>query len=173
MPKSIYKSLFTTVTLCFLLIGCGSSDHNQSALAGRWVTTSCEQPSDISGTSAEVWIKSIYEFTSEGAVLNGYYRYSDSNCENLSSSTPPAAFPKYLVTYVDKSPQTLQEGIEGNALMLKVDMVDDSFSVDAFYTINAGVLCFSDAFDFGALSFGFSDMGTDAIDFTHCLRREE
>lgn len=158
------------VSVSLLVAGCvndGGSDET-SPVAGAWITESCEQVSDSGGSLVNVWMKGLYEFSSEGIIRIGHQGYADADCVTLGESVAPADTP---VTYVDKGPQMLQEGIEGAGLNVTVDIPDHFSSVDGYYLISGGRLCFSDRFVFEATTFGVSGLGGDAIDFSQCLVR--
>lgn len=166
------KTTSSLIALCLLLGGCPSHDTgtNQSPLVGAWISDSCEQSFDSSGSPVNAWIRSLYEFTSQGTIRLGREEYADANCVTLHGSVAPVEL-DVPVMYVDKGPQALLEGIEGAGLVIEMGSGEQLLSVEAYYTINGGKLCLSDAFTFEALRFGISESGNDAIDFSHCLIR--
>ena len=164
------NKLVITVILT-ILSGCGGgTDETQPAspLIGVWITESCEQASDSNGTLVNIWLKALYEFTTQGEILIGREEYSDSNCVTHNNTVEPTTL-NTSVTYQDRGTKLLQEGIDGGGLLIEMGTGNQFVSVDAFYTINNSLLCFSDAFAFEALGFGVSESGTDAIDFNNCL----
>ncbi len=161
----------TLIIISFLIVGCqGDRSNNISPLLGNWITNSCEQASDSGGSPINKWLVGLFEFTPQGTIRFGHKEYADSDCVTLNSSVAPANG-DIPVMYNDKGPQTLQEGIEGDKLLIEMGSGDQFVSREAYYTINDGKLCFSDAFTFEALKFGISESGADAIDFSHCLVR--
>ena len=155
--------------VALLTTGCNSdSNTNISPLLGIWVTESCAQASDSNGIPVNVWVKSLYEFTTYGTIRLGREEYTDSNCVTFSDVVAPAEA-QIPITYTDQGQVLLQEGIAGGDLLIEMGEGAQFLSVKAFYTINNGSLCFSDAFTFEATTFGISQSGTDAIDFNNCL----
>ena len=161
--------LFTLLTLS--ITGCDNdsdSDNRQSPLSGTWTTVSCEQASDNEQTPVNIWYKGLYEFTLYGTIRLGSRQYSDSNCSIITDTTLPDEM-EIPITYQNQGPRLLEEGIDGGGLLIEMGAGEQITSVEAFYTINDGTLCFSDAFTFEALMFGISEAGSTAIDFDHCL----
>jgi hypothetical protein len=154
-----------------LATGCnGNNDTNSSPLLGVWVTESCEQASDSNGMFVNFWLKGLYEFTEHGTLLKGYEEYTDSSCEIPHDTVEPHE-DTIPITYTDQGQVVLQEGINGGELVIEMGEGTGLVSVDGFYTINSGSLCFSDAFTFEATEFGITQSGADAIDFDHCLTK--
>ena len=150
-----------------LIAGCEDSNNN-SPLSGIWVTESCDQASDINGSPVNLWLKALYEFTAQGTIRLGREQYSDSNCITLTSTTEPADTANPII-YQDHGSLTLQEGIEGHRINISFASQGLSLDVEAFYTINNGILCFSEAYTFEPTGFGVSQAGSTAIDFNNCL----
>jgi hypothetical protein len=163
-----------TITLCLnvlLVVGCDDNDSDsRSPLLGTWITEACEQAYDSNGLPVNIWIKSIYEFTSLGAIRIGLEEHTDPSCQKSSNVLEPTEN-LTLISYIDQGEVLLQEGISGGSLYIDMSNATESLSIDSFYTINDGTLCFSGAFTFGALTFGITQTGTDAIDFENCLVR--
>lgn len=159
------KLLINIIVISVFLLGC---NNNSSPLVGSWVTESCEQLSDESGSLLNIWAKGIYEFTNQSTILFSPEVYSDANCENLSNPQPNI-IGESSVTYIDLGQELLQEGIDGGGLTIIFDTGSQSFSFDGYYTINNNVMCLSDSFTFGALGLSVSQAGSDAIDFGACL----
>jgi hypothetical protein len=154
-----------------LATGCNdNNDTNSSPLLGVWVTESCEQASDDNGMFVNLWLKGLYEFTKYGTIREGYEEYTDSGCEILNDTVEPYE-DTVPITYTDQGQVVLQEGINGDALLIEMGEGTELVSVDGFYTINSGSLCFSDAFTFEATVFGITQSGEEAIDFEHCLTK--
>lgn len=167
------KIIGIILSLTTLLIGgCENSnnDSSNSPLLGVWVTESCEQASDNTGAPVNVWLKSLYEFTDQGSIRVGREEYTESNCSTASNLVEPSEG-QVPIKYTDQGQVLLQEGINGGSLFIEMGEGAQLVSLDAFYSINNGSLCFSDAFTFEALTFGISQSGTDAIDFSNCLTR--
>jgi hypothetical protein len=157
------------VIVALLTTGCNSDNNtNSSPLLGIWITESCAQASDSNGMPVNVWVKALYEFTTFGTIRVGREVYTDSNCVTLSDTVDPAES-QIPIRYADQGQVLLQEGITGGNLLIEMNDGAQLLSVEAFYTINNGALCFSDAFTFEATVFGISQSGTDAIDFNNCL----
>ncbi len=160
--------------ILFCLIGslvsaCNSDDEkNESPLLGLWITESCEQATDSSDMPVNTWLKGLFEFTRGGVILLGHEYYSDSNCIQLTERKEPMEA-EVPILYTDYGQTILEEGISGNGLAIEMGEGVQHFAVDAYYTINNGSLCFSDAFTFEAAVFGISQTGSDSIDFNHCL----
>lgn len=168
LPLIFHLGLFSIYTL---LVGCDSASTEQSPLAGVWVPTSCEQPESVNSVTSDVWVSNVFQFTADGEILLGQREYTDADCGSLKSSTQPERMDEFTVRYSDKGPQQLEEGISGRKLTIEVESTKNQFSVDAYFTINDGLACFSDVFTFKALSFAVSQGGMEAIDFEHCLQR--
>ena len=171
--KKIMKKIGIIIGLITLLItGCENSNNNNnnSPLLGVWVTESCVQASDSNGSPINLWLKALYEFTTQGTIRFGLEEYTDSNCVTLSNVVDPAES-QVPISFTDQGEVLLQEGINGGGLLIEMGTGAQFVSIDAFYTINSNVLCFSDAFTFEALTFSVSQSGTDAIDFNNCLTR--
>ncbi|MET0026043.1 MAG: hypothetical protein ABW101_00280 [Candidatus Thiodiazotropha sp.] len=152
-----------------LLSGCNSDGkQNETPLIAVWVTDSCEQALYETGQPSNTWVRGLYQFTHEGSLLVGYEMYADASCFSVSSKKLPFD-PQLTISFSDDGPVTLEEGIIGHPLTITMGEGDQLVSVDAYYTINDGSLCVSDAFTLEALSFGISPTGMDAIDFEHCL----
>ncbi|MEW8624713.1 MAG: hypothetical protein AB2551_03060 [Candidatus Thiodiazotropha sp.] len=166
------KSLINTLCLALFISGCGSdNDSDPSPLLGRWVTESCEQAKYEDGTPTNTWYRGYYEFTVFQTIQLEHSTYSDSNCTQFLDVTSPPDNNILAATYQDTGERQLQEGISGRGLTIELGEDERRIDVDAFYTINNGSLCFSDAFTFEALIFGVSETGSDNIDFEHCLTR--
>lgn len=165
------KLVITLCLIALLVVGCSDGDSDsRSPLLGVWITEACDQASVSNGSPVNVWIKSIYEFTSLGTIRIGREEYTDSGCQASVNVLDPTEG-EVLITYVDQGEVLLQEGIDGGSLFIDMSTETQSLGMDAFYTINNDTLCFSDAFTFGAVTFGISETGTDAIDFESCLVR--
>jgi len=155
------------LTLLFT-IGCDNNsgsplfDNGGSPLLGIWQTESCKQVTTI-------WIKGIYEFTTQGTIRLGNKTYNDANCSQLSLYQEPGELPNPVI-FQDKGQQLLQEGIEGGGLYIEMPIYNNTQSFDGFYTINNSVLCFSDAFTLEADIFAVMP-GLVDIDFNNCLTR--
>ncbi|MEJ2609380.1 MAG: hypothetical protein P8179_04640 [Candidatus Thiodiazotropha sp.] len=167
--KITYQLLLSL--LFFVISGCNQDDDSEkSPLLGVWVTDACEQAFDESDEPVNTWMKGLYTFTNYGTIQKRFKTYSDSNCTTLStpSSLEEAEIP---ITYFDQGKKLLKEGINGGGLLIEMGAGEEFLSIDAFYTIKNGTLCFSDAFTFEALQFGITETGTDDIDFENCLVR--
>jgi hypothetical protein len=162
----------TTILLTLFIISCGNDNDSDTSplLGGIWATESCGQAEDSNGAPVDRWAIGLYKFTIGGTIQSGHRFYSDSDCTQLIETQSPSDL-DVPVTYEDTGEQRLQEGIDGRGLTINFGQADDFITVDGFYTINEGSLCFSDAFTFEPTRFGVSEAGTDEIDFEHCLTR--
>ena len=163
--------------------GCGGGDNSisSSTIVGTWITERCEQDTDRNGVLLNTWSKGLYEFTPQttvilervafedhGAINFGRVTYSDSNCEVITDIQARIAL-EQPVLYQDLGEVILQEGILGHEFIVVFTMPDSFRSVDGFYTLNNGSLCFSDVF----LSVFHANLTfpteSTAIDFDNCL----
>ncbi|MES9834125.1 MAG: hypothetical protein ABW139_17955 [Candidatus Thiodiazotropha sp. DIVDIV] len=175
MNKSSY---ITLVVAFFTITGCGnddsrSNDTEQSPLLGVWLTESCEPVPQNETNVTTRWAKSYYEFTSFDTIRIKLELFSDSDC-TLNYPTHETEEPienPIPITYLDTGELLLQEGVSGGGMTINFGVAEQQVSVDAFYTINQGRLCFSDAFTFEVLKFGISEIGQAEIDFENCLTR--
>ena len=161
------KVALSVISFVTLLSGCGDASNNNgssSALVGVWETKSCEQASDNNGVLQNMWVKALYEFTSQGKILLGTKQYQDANCITLNSTTVPTEI-KVPVSYWDQGSRLLSEGINGGGLSITMQLL----TIDGFYNINNNTLCFSDAFTFGSIKFAIAEAGLTSINFSRCL----
>ena len=166
------NKIIPVVLLSAVLSGCGGGDSDPftSPLLGVWITELCEQAIDNNGVPVDSWVRGLYEFTVQGTIRRGSEVYSDANCVTLVSTTAPSDL-TVPFTYKDNGPELLQEGINGAALFVEFGSGDQVASVNGFYTINNGSLCFSEAFTFGVSTIGVSESGSLSINFNNCLAR--
>lgn len=160
--------IYMLLIISSVLISCGGGDssnsgNTDSALVGIWETQEC------AAFESSAWLKGTFEFTSEGAILVGYEKFSDSNC--ISNIGEAVQFDSPTITFEDTGNLLLQEGIDGAGLKITFSSIINTSSVSAFYTINDGILCFSEAFTLEALGIGISEAGLAAIDFSSCLEK--
>jgi len=168
----MYK-IYSLLILSSVLISCGggggggggSADggNTESALVGTWKTQEC------AAVENDIWLKGIFQFTSDGAILVGNEQFTDSNCISKVATQEPLSI--QTITFEDSGNILLQEGIDGAGLKITVSSVSNTLSRNAFYTINNGVLCFSEAFTLEALGIGITEAGLSTIDFSSCLEK--
>jgi len=162
MKKIKLLFIFTT------LVSCSSSDNNDSNIIGTWQTGACEQSSDSQGNLINTWSKGIYQFTESGTLKFRPEPYLDSGCITLNKAVSleniePAA------VFQNLGNETLQEGISGNRVVISFTDPSANITVEAFYTINNNVLCFSSAYSFEPNRLGIFPSSVPDIDFTKCL----
>ena len=163
------------IFLSILLAGCDDT-HNSSPLytsplIGTWITESCEQAVDINMMPIDTWVKGLYKFTDQGTIQVGKNNYYDSDCINLSFSYPPyeRINPNEHTKYVDNGELLLQEGINGNSLLIENSLSFYNKPLSFFFTIHNNILCFSDAIKFEAQVFSITTDGSESINFINCL----
>jgi hypothetical protein len=162
----------------FLMAGCNSNDNSaeRSPLNGYWITDVCEHVewnSDMPAymPSNEMWVKGIYEFKYGGQIRQFLQYYPDSSCTGDIELYEPTLEPNKYPTFADLGEETLEEGIQGGRILIDFPMIPNVLlgSVEGFYTINSGSLCFSQNLHFNAMSWGISEVGDTNIDFEQCL----
>ena len=163
------------IFLCSL-ISCTSSDNidsnsgpvsHESSLIGVWETEACEQSTDLRGDLINIWSKGIYHFTESERINFRPQSYLDSGCITLDTS---ATLEYYEYgDFKDLGKETLQEGISGNRILISIVSPSSGVDVEAFYTINNNVLCFSSTFTFGPNRIVTYGKTRNNIDFARCL----
>ncbi len=175
MNKNLSFSL-----LLFLMYGCDKS-QNESMLTGTWITERCEATciSESPATSCSftsgsetIWAKGIYEFTADGDFLTSEKFYSDSDCiTNTITNTSPTY--TSVMRYEENQTIILSSGASARALTVDIILANEILSVDTFYTISNGLLCFTDSLILNARSITFDPTDTlaDNINFENCLQK--
>jgi hypothetical protein len=169
-------SFLLPFTLIFALHGCGgdSSDNsnekpdntnNTDNSAGInisskiWMTSNCIQD------DAGVYFKSLYEFTADGTILQGFQDFQDTSCTTPKDET---VLPyNQLTTYTDGGSTTLQDGTNGNLITIAFS---DILTVDGFYTITSqNTLCFTSNFSINTGDFRNIPGPAEPVDYNNCL----
>jgi hypothetical protein len=170
--------LYLYMIVAFLMIGCNSNENSGelSPLNGYWVTDACESVdwnNDMPAytDSNETWVKGIYEFRYGGQIRQFIQFYPDSSCTGDIELYEPTVEPGKSPTFVDLGEETLEEGIQGGRIAIDFPMMPDVLldSIEGFYTINSGSLCFSRNLHFSAMSWGITEWEETNIDFEKCL----
>jgi len=155
------------IIICIYLSAC-NGDGNDSELQGNWITKSCEQATERLGSHEGKYCKGIYAFTSANTLTSSIQFYSGAACDVATDKLEPSSSGK-PITYSDLGVVTLQEGIGGSQLNLILPVQDAPVTIEGFYTLTSGELCFSDNMNFNVYSFSSSSSETDSIDFEKCL----
>ncbi len=166
------KTRYIIIPFIAFLTGCSNSDNSQqninSALLGVWETQACvETPTQINVPSIPTWSKATYEFLQNGDIIFTTEPYTDSSCTVIAFNSLKPITP--VANYQDFGETTLEEGIPGYRVNIKVQATDQLISTGGFYTINSNTLCFSFSYDFGPTSFSILLDERPPIDFTTCL----
>lgn len=157
--------------LVIIFTGCGSDNSQNninSPLLGEWETQACQETIDSSSNPPLItFSKATYEFLQNGYIIFSPNSYTDSTCSTIAFNTlsPNSA----IATFFDLGETTLEEGIPGNKINIKIQTPDGILSTNGFFTINNNVLCFSYSYMFEPSSFGVSLNERAPINFTNCL----
>ncbi len=65
-----------------MLLGCKSDGGDNSPLLGKWITESCVQARNGDGDPVDIWLKNIFEFTSNRMITLVGKHYKDSDSSN-------------------------------------------------------------------------------------------
>lgn len=168
--------VYNTVLLAVTLLG--ACNHNESGapsspLIGEWITTACEQAVDGSDNPIDLWMRGIFMFEEGGVIVYSYEEHEDSSCTGTATIVTPDVIGE-TGTFEELRSVLLEEGINGTVIRFTSPVdpdTGDAFSVDAFYTINSGTLCFSRGARFVPSGYQISMAGASAIDFENCLKR--
>ncbi len=157
------------VYLFFILVGCDNSSGN-SAIIGSWVTDACQQLTDQNSQPVNVWAKSTYTFDASGSIYLESISYSDSNC--VTKSNAIQAEPFLAAIFTEQGPVTTSQGIEANKITITFDGAPPLIaSTSGYYKVTNNQLCLSEAFRFGAGSFGIRRIDDTKINFIDCLTK--
>lgn len=149
-----------------------SDEAGSSPLVGTWETNACAQMEGPEGAPIELWAKGLWSFYRSGALALRLDQYADPACTSpkrlVEDFEEPAQTP---FSYVDFGEETLGDGLRGGRVLIMMDYDGTSFDAEGFYTINAGLLCFSHNLNFEPLGFLSSEAESTDIDFEKCLTK--
>jgi hypothetical protein len=127
--------------------------------ANIWMTSECRQ--DNAGT----YYRSLYHFTSDSQVLQGWQDFQDSSCTTRADTIlmPSNEFG----TYRNLGSQILPDGAQGYGLRY----TDEGQSYDGFFTLTGNnTLCFSTNITFRTQGLHINtDDTSPSVDYEHCL----
>lgn len=169
---------FLVVLISVITIGCQHDNSNEatSPLMGAWLTNACElneipESSALKDSPLPFWGKGLYVFHVDGHISHDILAFEDSSCSGESRLLKTQVENEDLLLFSDLGQEILEEGVEGGRIMITINL-DEPGTIEGFYTINSGSLCFSDRLNFHAFFWLGREIESKAIDFENCLSKQ-
>ena len=184
----ITTNLYWVLSICALLVACGSDDDNSPAgsnsvlrqaaeklgcesgqyqITGCWLSQQCDE-ADFEGQSLGRWVKRVRSFYVDGTTKSMEIHYDNAHCAGTPKLSVVAPFPDTL-TYSEYGPVTTGDGLPGFGIVLSDSVLNASYAA-IYYVTDNDELCFTPNIVLGSLNSTYRELGSDtSIDFDNCL----